>query len=64
MDTIIGVTLPSFKVPRLDAYAEKMAAVMTLDYLKSEAGNGTRSAFEHYLGSVQDVPAMPGDELA
>ena len=45
------------------AAAEKMAAVMTLDYLKSEAGNGTRSAFEHYLGSVQDVPAMPGDEL-
>ena len=22
MDTIIGVTLPSFKVPRLDAYGE------------------------------------------
>ena len=46
------------------AAAEKMASVMTLDYLKSEAGNGTRSAFEHYLGSVQDGPAMPGDELA
>ena len=46
------------------AAAEKMASVMRLDYLKSEAGNGTRSAFEHYLGSVQDVPSMPGDELA
>ena len=46
------------------AAAEKMASVMTLDYLKSEAGKGTRSAFEHYLGSVQDIPAMPGDELA
>ena len=37
---------------------------MTLDYLRSEAGNGTRSAFEHYLGSVKDVAPMPGDELA
>ena len=46
------------------AAAEKMASVMTLDYLKSEAGKGTRSAFENYLGSVKDVPAMPGDELA
>ena len=60
--------MPRFKLETVQfiasAAAEKMASVMTLDHLKSEAGNGTRSVFEHYLGSVQDVPAMPGDELA
>ena len=34
MDTIIGVTLPSFKVPRLDAYASgtilRLAAVVLM----------------------------------
>ena len=44
------------------AAAEKMASVMTLDYLRSEAGKGKRSDFEHYLGMVPDVPAQEGDE--
>ena len=38
MDTIIGVTLPSFKVPRLDAYGERAAVVMSL--LQSAKLNG------------------------
>ncbi len=44
------------------AAAEKMASVMTLDFLKAEAAKGQRGDFEHYLNSVPDVPAQPGDE--
>jgi len=44
------------------AAAEKMAAVMTLDYLKSEAAKGRRADFEHYLSMTPDVPAQAGDE--
>ena len=44
------------------AAAEKMASVMTLDYLKAEAAKGQRGAFEHYLGKVPDHPAKQGDE--
>ena len=44
------------------AAAEKMASVLTLDYLKSEAAQGKRSDFEHYLGKVPDVRAQEGDE--
>jgi len=44
------------------AAAEKMASVLTLDYLKAEAARGDRGAFDHYLGRVPDVPALEGDE--
>ncbi len=44
------------------AASEKMASVLTLDYLKSEAKKGKRSDFEHYLSLVPDVPAQSGDE--
>jgi predicted transcriptional regulator len=44
------------------AATEKMASVMTLDFLKAEAKNGTRSDFDRYLGAVPDVPAQAGDE--
>ncbi len=46
------------------AASEKMASVLTLDFLKAEASNGRRSDFEHYLGLVPDVPAQAGDERA
>lgn len=42
--------------------AEKMASVLTLDFLKAEAANGHRRDFEHYMGKVPDVPAQDGDE--
>ena len=45
------------------AAAEKMASVLTLDYLKAEAAQGRRSDFEHYLGKVPDVRAQEGDEV-
>ena len=44
------------------AAAEKMASVLTLDYLKSESAKGRRSDFEHYMGQVPDVPPQDGDE--
>lgn len=44
------------------AAAEKMASVLTLDYLKAEAARGDRGTFDHYLGRVPDVPALEGDE--
>lgn len=44
------------------AAAEKMASVMTLDFLKAEAKKGKRSDFERYLGAVPDAPAQTGDE--
>ena len=44
------------------AASEKMASVLTLDFLKSEATKGKRSDFEHYLSMVPDAPAQAGDE--
>lgn len=44
------------------AAAEKMASVMTLDYLKAEAAKGKRSDFERFLKKAPDLPARPGDE--
>jgi hypothetical protein len=45
-----------------NAAAEKMASVLTLDYLKAEAASGNRAAFERFLGPVPDAPAAEGDE--
>jgi predicted transcriptional regulator len=44
------------------AAAEKMASVMTLDYLRAEASRGKRADFEHYMSKVPDVAAAPDDE--
>ena len=44
------------------AAAEKMASVMTLDFLKSEAKKGKRSDFDRYFAAVPDAPAQAGDE--
>lgn len=38
------------------AAAEKMASMLTLDYLRQEAAQGRRQDFEHYLNAVPDVP--------
>ncbi len=45
------------------AASEKMASVMTLDYLKSEASKGQRSDFDSFMGLVPSAPAMAGDEM-
>ncbi len=46
------------------AASEKMASVLTLEFLKLEAAKGTRSDFERYLSRVPNVPAIKGDERA
>ena len=44
------------------AAAEKMASVLTLDYLKSEAAKADRKDFERYLRAAPNLPAGAGDE--
>ena len=44
------------------AASEKMASVLTLDFLRSEAKKGNRSDFERYLSMVPDAPPQMGDE--
>lgn len=44
------------------AAAEKMASVLTLDYLKAEAASGKQSDFKRFLRKIPNVPPVPGDE--
>ena len=45
------------------AAGEKLAVVLTMDYLRREANAGRREDFEKYLASVPDAPPHPGDTL-
>lgn len=45
------------------AAGEKLAVMLTMDYLRREADAGRRVDFEKYLAASPDVPPMPGDEL-
>jgi hypothetical protein len=45
------------------AVAEKMAALMTVDYLEEKAKRGSREKFLAVLAKVPDVAPEPGDEL-
>lgn len=45
------------------AVAEKMAALLTEDYLATRAARGSRAAFERVLRKVPHGPPLPGDEL-
>ena len=38
------------------AAAEKLASMLTVDYLRQEAAQGQREAFDRYLRAVPDVP--------
>jgi len=42
------------------ALAEKMSALMTVDYLEERAARGDRAKFERAMGKVRDVE--PDDE--
>lgn len=44
------------------AAAEKMAAILTVEYLREEAASGRRSDFEAYLAAVPDVPPQSDEE--
>lgn len=45
------------------AAGEKLAVIMTMDYMKREAAAGRRADFERYLEAVPDVPPQEGDEV-
>ncbi len=45
------------------AAAEKVSAIMTIDYLKKEAKLGKRKDFEAILEKVPDVEPEPYDRL-
>ncbi len=44
------------------AVAEKMAALLTLDYLTDRAERGKRAAFDRVLAKVPARTPLPGDE--
>lgn len=44
------------------AAAEKMASVITLDYLRTEAAQGRREDFLAVLNRAPEAPPLPGDE--
>lgn len=45
------------------AVAEKLAALLTEEYLEDRAKRGSREKFLAVLAQVPDVPPEPGDEL-
>jgi predicted DNA-binding ribbon-helix-helix protein len=45
------------------AAAEKVASLMTLDYLEKRAKRGNREKFEAILGKVPSAEPEPGDRL-
>lgn len=45
------------------AVAEKLAALLTEEYLGARAKRGSRPAYLKALGKVPDPPPAPGDEL-
>lgn len=45
------------------AVAEKMAALMTVDYLEKRAKRGSRDKFLAVLAKVPSIAPDPGDEL-
>jgi hypothetical protein len=45
------------------AAAEKMAAMQTLDYLRSEAAQGRREDFERFLSAVPNQEPLETDRM-
>ena len=45
------------------AASEKLAAMLTVDYLRREAAGGRREDFEKYLAAVPYAKPQAGDEL-
>lgn len=44
------------------AAGEKLAVMMTMDYLRREAASGRREDFEYYLKAVPDVAPSEDDQ--
>jgi predicted DNA-binding ribbon-helix-helix protein len=45
------------------AVAEKLSALMTVDYLQERAARGDRARFDRALAKVRDVPPDEGDRM-
>ena len=45
------------------ALAEKMSALMAIEYIEERANRASRLKFEQALSKVRDVPPVEGDEL-
>ena len=45
------------------AAGEKLAVVLTMDYMRREAAQGRRADFEHYLSAIPDVAPLDNDRL-
>ena len=45
------------------AAGEKLAVVMTANYLRSKAAAGRREIFDKYLSAVPDVPPAESDRI-
>jgi Ribbon-helix-helix protein, copG family len=45
------------------AAGEKLAVVLTMDYLRREAAAGRREDFDRYLAAVPNVPPPEHDQL-
>jgi predicted transcriptional regulator len=45
------------------AASEKLAVVMTMDYLRREAAAGRREDFERYLSAIPDAEPLESDRL-
>jgi hypothetical protein len=55
-----GYTVSQFLA---SAAGEKLAVVLTMDYLRREASAGRREAFEKYLAAVPDVAPPESDRI-
>lgn len=55
-----GYTVSQFMA---SAAGEKLAVVLTIDYLRREANAGRRDDFEKYLEAVPDVPPPENDRV-
>jgi hypothetical protein len=55
-----GFTLSQFLA---SAAGEKLAAMLSMDYLKREAAAGRREEFERYLAAVPDATPVETDRL-
>ena len=55
-----GYTVSQFLA---SAAGEKLAVMMTMDYLRREAALGRREDFEHYLKSVPNAEPLESDRL-
>ena len=45
------------------AAGEKLAVVLTMDYLRQETAAGRREDFEHYLAAVPDTAPTENDRI-